>query len=254
MASVTQRIKQIKQPRGGYIKPKEFEELIIEDGVNLNPKENIHPTLVGLAVDYLTRYASGTPVREAFKISFMGAYNVNQQPVAMELFNTIKGLDDESIISACKLVGYDCCYRVGPEVYVPIENIMPDKDTIENIRNMVIRTLKFIDNCGPIVKDGFTFEGAYTYTVTSGDGDFLTESTLWDLKVSSKPPTSAHTLQLLMYYIMGMCSIHKKDFNKIDSIGIFNPRLNRVYSLDISKIPFEVIKEVSEQVIGYRLI
>ena len=55
---------------------------------------------------------------------------------------------------------------------------------------------------GPVVKDGFTFDGGYTDIVTAGDGDFLTFDTLWDFKVSIKPPTNANTLQLLMYYIM----------------------------------------------------
>lgn len=32
MCSVTQRISKIKQPRGGYIKPKEFELTILDGG------------------------------------------------------------------------------------------------------------------------------------------------------------------------------------------------------------------------------
>ncbi len=34
MVSVTQRIKQIKQPRGGYIRPKEFNITILDDNIN----------------------------------------------------------------------------------------------------------------------------------------------------------------------------------------------------------------------------
>ena len=48
---------------------------------------------------------------------------------------------------------------------------------------MVLRSLAFIENYGPIIKDGFTFEGGYTDIVSSGDGDYLTENTLWDFKV-----------------------------------------------------------------------
>ena len=50
----------------------------------------------------------------------------------------------------------------------------------------------------------FTFEGGYTNIVSSGDGDYLTEDTLWDFKVSKEEPKSKYTLQLLMYYIMGV--------------------------------------------------
>lgn len=64
MYSVTQRIKQITQPRGGYVKPKDFSVTVLDDKVVLNPLENIHPTLMGLVVDYLTRYATGAPLKK----------------------------------------------------------------------------------------------------------------------------------------------------------------------------------------------
>ncbi len=62
MCSVTQRISKIKQPRGGYIKPKEFEQISLDGGSidDLHPEENVSPGLVGIAVDYLTRFMSGT--------------------------------------------------------------------------------------------------------------------------------------------------------------------------------------------------
>lgn len=76
MYSVTKRISMVKQPYGGYLNKKQFEVTIIDDGRTLNEVENIHASLVGLAVDYLTRFMMGTPVEEAFKISLQGAlYN-----------------------------------------------------------------------------------------------------------------------------------------------------------------------------------
>ena len=251
MTSVTGRIKQIKQPRGGYIKPKDFTIIALDDGIELNPVENIHSSLVGTVVDYMTRYLNGASIMDAFMISIKGACILGDIDRAKELFEGIEGLDDKSITNACKLVGYDVCYRAGLINYKSIDTINPDKDTIANIRCMVKRSLKFIDEYGPIIKDGFNFEGGYTDLVTSGDGDFLTKDTLWDFKVSNKAPTNAHTLQLLMYYLMGVHSIHEEDFLDIENIGIFNPRLNTVYLLKISDISQETIKAVSEQVIGY---
>ena len=115
---------------------------------------------------------------------------------------------------------------------------------------MVERSASFLKEFGPIVKDGFTFEGGYTQIVTSGDGDFLTQSTLWDFKVSKKEPTNKYTLQLLMYYLMGSHSIHE-EFQSVEELGIFNPRLNKVYLLNINEIPSEVIHRVASEVIGY---
>ena len=59
MYSVTKRISMIKQPRGGYINKKELVVTQLDDGITLNENENIHASLVGLAVDYMTRFLMG---------------------------------------------------------------------------------------------------------------------------------------------------------------------------------------------------
>ena len=90
-----------------------------------------------------------------------------------------------------------------------------------------------------------------TFTVTTlDDGDFLTKDTLWDFKVTASKPNKDHTLQLLIYYLMGRRSIHP-EFQTIEKLGIFNPRQNTIYQLPISEISDEVIKEVETNVIGY---
>ncbi len=73
MSSVTQRINQVTQPRGGFIPSSKFSLQKLDDGQTLNDEENIHATLIGLAVDYLTRFAMGDSAREAFDISCEGA-------------------------------------------------------------------------------------------------------------------------------------------------------------------------------------
>lgn len=249
--SVTQRIKQVKQPRGGYINPKIMEAIQCGDGIEaLHSEENIRANLIGLAVDYLTRFMSGTPLEEAFKISFMGALIIGEQKKAEELMNDVKGLDDASIINAMKLVGFDVCFRAGFMGYRPVDEIQPDAMTIDNVRVMVKRSLEFLDYYGPKVLDRFTFEGGYTEIISSGDGDFTTSDTLWDFKVSKDKPKKEYTLQLLMYWSMGLHSIHP-EFKNIKFLGIYNPRLNCVYRLNVIQISSEVIAEVSAKVIGY---
>lgn len=67
MYSVTKRISMIKQPRGGYINKKELMITQLNDGITLNENENIHASLVGLAVDYMTRFMMGTKKRKPFQ-------------------------------------------------------------------------------------------------------------------------------------------------------------------------------------------
>ena len=250
--SVTQRISKIKQPRGGYIKPREFEQIVLDGGGmnDLNSEENVSPGLIGLAVDYLTRFMSGSPAEEAFKISRRGASNMRRLNLFNRLVSCVNGLDNVSINAAVKLSGFDSAYRVGPMAYRPVEDIQPDLFTIENIRTMVERSLKFFEQYGPKVLDGLTFEGGYTKYVTTGDGDFLTDDTLWDFKVSKQKLQNKHTLQLLMYWRMGLHSIHP-EYKNVKYLGVYNPRVNVVYRLDVNKIPADVISEVETEVIGY---
>lgn len=249
--SVTQRIKRIKQPRGGYINPRTLEVVSLGEGADaLNPGENVSPGLIGITVDYMTRLMLGTPVGEAFTVSLKGAHLVGLDVEAECLADNIKGLDDRSITNAVKLSGFDVCLRAGPMHYRSFEGINPDGATIQNVRTMVERSLRFFDTYGPMVLNGFTFEGGYTDTVISGDGDFTTADTLWDFKVSKARPTKNHTLQLLMYWRMGLRSIHT-EFQNVRYLGIYNPRLNEVYRISVDAIPCDVIAEVERDVIGY---
>lgn len=255
--SVTQRISQIRQPRGGFIKPSELKVTRLNDGKELVVEENIHSSLIGLAVDYLTRFMNGNSGMKAFEISLFGAQacekfglNGNAVKDAMRLIAKVKGLDDDSIRAACQLSGYDVCYRAGPFGYCPVEDINPDEKTIANIRIMVQRSVCFLKERGPLVFDGFTFEGGYTGIISTGDGDYLTKDALWDFKVSVKGPTSKHTLQILIYWIMGLHSKHK-EFEAIKKLGIYNPRTNIVYEIETTSIPKVTIETVEKEVIGY---
>lgn len=256
--SVTQRIRSVQQPRGGYIPSKNMTKTELDDtkvGIKkkLNERENIQPVSMGLVVDYLTRFMISHNAVESFKISLLGAMIVHEKKYAVCELSKIKGLDDESIKAACKLVGFDVYFRTGNTGWNKNYGCLPDpdKNTIENIRIMVNRSIQFFEEYGPLVVDGFTFEGGYTSIIGSGDGDFITEDTLWDFKVSKNNPTSAHTLQLFIYWRMGLHSIHKEIFEKIQYLGIYNPRLNIVYRISVTDIPLEYVEEVDSEVIGY---
>ncbi len=249
--SVTRRVSQVVQPRGGYINPRSMRVVCLGDGMDaLNPVENLQAALVGMSVDYLTRFMSGLPVRRAFHISQLGAEIVGKTEYFEKKLNEIRGLDDASISAAVKLVGFDSAFRAGALAYRPVEDINPDAKTIENIRTMVMRSLAFFDVYGPVVLEGFTLEGGYTKRVAAGDGDFLTKDALWDFKVSRNPVKKEQTLQLLMYWRMGLHSVHP-EFKGINKLGIYNPRRNEVSSIEVAAIPEDVIASVERDVIGY---
>ncbi len=247
--TVTGRAKSYAQPYGGFIPPSSLTRIQFEDGAVLGP-ENVYATIVGTAVDYLTRYMLGEPVEEAFQISLLGAMRAGCFEEVQDFSCNITGLDDDSITAACIIVMFDSYYRAG---VAPSQNpfeLRADESTRANIRTMVQRGLSFFEKYGPITDSAPRFPGGYTTIVTNGDGDFLTKDTLWDFKVSKNKPTKQHTLQLAMYYLMGKHSSNVH-FETIDKIGIFNPRLNMAFIRNMSDVSEEIIRTIEKDVIGY---
>ena len=234
---VTSRITQFKQPRGGLINPENMVMTVLGDGMDsLNSNENITAMQIGTDVDWLTRYATSTPEEYKRLLSDYG-----RDKWWKSFLKNIRKTQDYALISNYMYHMHHCDSDDCPD---------PDADTIQNVLTMVKRSIEFLDIFGPKVMDTLTFEGGYSCLVHIGSGDFLTEDTLWDFKVSKKLPTSAHTLQLLMYWRMGIHSIHP-EYQNVKKIGIYNPRMNAAFTYDISLIPDDVISVVDDDVIGY---
>lgn len=259
MSSVTQRVQAITQPRGGYVPPRAMDMQQLDDGnpTPLDHKlENLHPSLVGTVVDYLTRMATGASSWDAFRVSLAGAYilggtDLENATSWVEQVGAGGLLDTDSIALACQLSAYDTVARAGVSAYDPHRQLIPDALTCEHIEIMVRRAITVFDQYGGVTLDGFTFPGGYTDLVDRGDGDFLTDDTLWDMKVSVSGPKPKDTLQLLMYYLMGKRT-GEVEFDGLTHIGVLNPRVNTTHRIKVSDIPQDVIDEVSRDVIGYQ--
>lgn len=87
MSSVTTRIKEIKQPDGGYLKISDFDITVLNDDNVLNENENIHALVIGLVVDYMTRFMAGTEIDKAFEISIWGLWWLKNMGVKIRLKN-----------------------------------------------------------------------------------------------------------------------------------------------------------------------
>lgn len=255
MMSVTKRARTVSQPRGGYLPICSLEKRYYRDGNTINTSSafyQAYSSVQGTAVDYLTRLMCGFPAEKAFHVSIIGAMRVDDSDKAKALLETIKGLDYESIIAACKLTGYDVALRRGPQHFSGVDWISPDQTIINNIAIMVNRSLKFLQKHGKVKDVGFTFGDGYTSLVSSGDGDYLTSDGIWDLKTSLHEPNSAETLQILIYYAM---SVHSNNsiFDHIEKIGIFNPLKNITYFVPVYSISDEIMATVCHDIIGYRI-
>ncbi len=257
--SVTQRIKQVAQPWGGFINPKSLTKSVLcEDGVSELPKESVHPVLIGLAVDYLTCYMLGASKEEVFTISRCGIGIcesngfTDDAEYGRELFGKIsRDLSLTTIESVIKVCAFDVCVQAGMAGYKSVMLVDADLYTCSNVAIMVKRNLHLFDVYGAPVLTEFAFNGGYTSTVGLGNGDFVTPDTLWELKVSVREPIKEWTLQTLMYWRMGLHSKHREIFEKVKYLGIVNPRKNAVYRIAVANIPEKNIEAVERDVIGY---
>ena len=263
MLSVTQRIATISQPQGGYIPNELFLQTQYEDYKELLPIHTEDKNLLalqGTAVDYLTRFMLSADKQKAFHISILGAkklddaYENNEAGIHItELLEKITGLDDDSIRIACQIVGYDVAYRMSIRFYKDVDTIVVPDEMVVNIRVMVNRCLEFLKTVGPVISDELTFEGGYTKLVSSGDGDYLTADTLIDFKVSIKPFSNKWSLQLLMYYLLGIHSVHP-EYQSISQLCVFNPYENKSYIIQLTAVSDETKYKVSHDVLGYRMV
>lgn len=105
--SVTQRVKQVKQPRGGLLDLKRMQVVKLGEGMEcLNSNENVHANLIGLTVDYLTRFMSGTPVDKAFSISILGSKIVNEEKMDLLLREDIQILFVQEMVILLRQIHY----------------------------------------------------------------------------------------------------------------------------------------------------
>lgn len=249
--AVTTRIRMVGQPPGGLLPLSLFDHMPLADRMGLHPRsmETVAPDLAGLYVDYMTRLAMGASKRVAFRIPLLGARLVNRTGEAEALLARIVDFTAPSARAACLLLDFDAASRRGPQYWKP-RRMVPDDATYFNLTRMVARSRAFFDEYGPVVWDGFDFEGGYTDRITSGSGDFLTADTLWDFKVSSYRPNPMYTLQLLVYWRMGLHSVHD-EYRMVRRLGFFNPRRDEVWLLDVDRIDDRLVDWTDHELIGY---
>lgn len=53
----------------------------------------------------------------------------------------------------------------------------------------------------------------------------------------------------MLYYLLAKRS-GQESFKEIDSLGVFNPRLNTSYSLNVDEVDPDVLKGISVKVLG----
>ena len=259
MASITKICQNAKQPHGGYLPLKNFKKITYDflpyDG---SEEYNISPNIFGNAIDYGSRIFFDDNI---FDICLQAANAIGPK-VHRRLNKEIKKLNKyldknneynkEAVILLCNIVYFDIVYRSGQYSEEDLFTCDPDDTTVFLINLYIQRTLEFFKEVGPVCATGFTFEDAFTHLFTSGDGDFLTKNTIWDIKALKANPNAQQTLQVACYYVAAKHS-KKEIYKNINSFGIFNPRKNTAWILNEEEVNSDVLSIVANQFMGYEL-
>lgn len=266
MTSVTQKIAKTKQPKGGYFPINTFKETSIGEPCN---DFGVFSLAVGKAVDSLVRFNLGEKKHKAFK---WARKTMLERPMTKEKEEMLKAyekltieVNKESVESAILIHFFDTSIQYKKR----IDGFILPEDIVRETERMILDTINYLGeeeeiNYGflfprslfteNIFNDSRTspsfFENLKARDISYGEIDFMTETELIDLKLINKKPTKNHTLQIITYYIMGI-NEYPERFSLINTLCIYNPKLNKKYTLNVSEISDELKSVIEKEVIGH---
>ena len=255
--SIIERIKQVDQPKDGFLPVKAFATKQLKFDKDTLAKENINPIIVNTAVKYLVRLEAAGEINKFFVYAKIAATDQNENDKVEDLIKHIyPGLTNLTIVSMIKIVPYYLYTELAAAEYnkllpqLSVDNI--SQDTINDIRIMTKRALNLFVKYPTLVGIDLDFFKEFTNKINYGTCDYLTDQAVW-LVLTAKAETinPKVTLHVLINYLMGLHAKWHSDFAKVKFLGIYNARTDMVYQLKVSDINPEVIKTVNTKVIGY---
>lgn len=252
MASAATRAKEAWQPRGGYVDPRSMKTVRFEGARPFFPaaSENVHPSVVETAVRRLLALTAGDTVEGAFSECVVSALVVGERDDALRLRADIRGLDDASVASACRLSAYEAALEAGIALHAEdVTRMRPNAATLANVRTMVESASGFLKGRRLVARAPLS-PGGFTDLVDSGCCDFMTKRALWDVRTSDSAPGEEDTLRLAICLLLGLCSRCGQLFRRISELGVVNPRLLVAYAVGVEDIPPAVMREIGRKAVG----
>lgn len=143
--TITTLSNKVKQPRGGYLPVKLFKEIHYDSKNELFPNENVSKSLIGTTVANMTRILLSANPKKVFQPATNGMMvaKVDIFGDSFDLIRAVTDLDGDSILAAFQLSIYETIYRSGYRSSINLEKNLLDKYTIENIKEMINRSLAY---------------------------------------------------------------------------------------------------------------
>ena len=221
------RASQARQPRGGIV-PLSLFDLHKLGGEPLSrTSETGSPGTIASAVELLVRWQLGGDERAR-----RGAHEA-----ALE---SIRGVRRGEQTTGLGQIASR--FRSGDaDVFDELDWEEDVDDTLDHIAIMAKRVEMVFEQFGKPTSAG-TVETTSDLYRLRGHIDFLDDTTLWDLKVSERRPTSADVLQLMLY-----CLVVRDDpalQNSPTHLGLINPRLGSVWRVEVASLPPDALTAI----------
>lgn len=274
MIPVTEWVRHVKQPRGGYLPIKSMHVTEVDDGRTLHPDENLGPGTVGTAVDYLSRVLAGADASEVYALPLAGAEKLGMSARARRYLAEIAMFSDdgepceELIRAGVNLGRFDVVFKAGQSKYLGALNgeVAISPETTENIGIMLGRVTAFRGRHG---MDASATARWMRYNIPgglpgtdgmSGEADIVSRDAVWDCKAMKTQLRATYSLQLLAYYVMLWqgsgrdmveCMAQGERNPMVPgpgdfTLGFFNPRTNTEHAIHVSELNPEIFKSVPD--------
>lgn len=101
------------------------------------------------------------------------------------------------------------------------------------------------------IQPEFFMIGGYTDNISTGDGDYLLDGKVMDLKTGNGSFNIDHALQVILYGIMGRHSTLKYWQRFDGSLELIYPLQGRRYTFNLNDIPKDIYYQIEHNIIGY---
>lgn len=281
MSSVSELVERIEQPVSGILPVSNFTKRELhQDTHKLFGNNTIPAVHLGLIIDYCVKYILGVKLSDILHVEYEG-YAEHIRVSAVKYYDSLSEqsltqiyVDDErkkiclsdfvsnvensttfeeyvtNMLYVIQYGDFVRNFRFAYNRLGEVFNTEISKEDIHDILYMFLRTRSWINTFSKVTPMYKFYPRGYNNTVTSGEGDFCTSDTLWDLKVSNGEPTTKDTLQLLIYYIMAMQSDNRL-YRNVHKIGVYNPKLDTEWVCNMNDINEGITTSV-KKILGFR--
>ncbi|UFK69120.1 hypothetical protein [Limosilactobacillus reuteri] len=165
-------------------------------------------------------------------------FNLNKSVLENARKIPLKNLERFQCEPLITMAFFESCFRSRQALDYDIPFRL-DRMSFSRIRTMLQRCANFFRKYGAPTHTDYTVTANNVF----GDGDYLSENYVADFKTYKRSPLDKpyNRRQILLYYAIGKYEQKYPEFQTIRQLIFFNPRTDKVYSINVDDISPDLI-------------